>query len=542
MRHLELKRFWLLAAIPVALGCSGDDEHAHDAGGGSDAAPIADSGPMPDAAMLVDGFDDPSDFDPLGCEPGTMAGLDPTGVWHHDLTIPEWGSFPALTRYDAASPGWTAYVNLGVSSGRVTDDVRLTDDHLFTRVAWVSDSGNARVRALYACRRNADGTLFGKFAYCQEEWGGCFEGEFVSGKVERLPGEAEAEGLTLVSEWGGDPAAPWGEAISVNVRVKDGIAYLARYQDGLRIIDVSEPASPADLGWLGTGLPENFEIYNDVKIVEGAGGTIYALMASSDRGVVTIDVTDPMNPVEKNTFPPIPEGEDNLNVHTLFTETIGGQTRVTFTNLYTIGVDVWDVTDPLNPTPLGSYVHPDALTDNGAYTHDLYVENHVVYINYWTLGLVVVDMSDPSAPVLLGQFKDYERRTNHSCWVTTAGGRKVAVVGDEDFGAHVRVVDVEAGSSEYMTAIGELQLRPQVSVHNIMAFGEKAYIAWYQDGIRILDLSDPTAPTVAAYYNSWNESPGESFYEGAIGLDVDLATGLIYVADTARGLLVLHEP
>jgi hypothetical protein len=90
--------------------------------------------------------------------------------------------------------------------------------------------------------------------------------------------------------------------------------------------------------------------------------------------------------------------------------------------------------------------------------------------------------------------------------------------------------------------IGELQLRPQVSIHNIMAFGEKAYAAHYQDGVRLFDLSDPTRPRVQAYFNTWDaETAAGGIFEGAVGLDVDLAAGLIYVADTPRGLLILRE-
>jgi hypothetical protein len=45
---------------------------------------------------------------------------------------------------------------------------------------------------------------------------------------------------------------------------------------------------------------------------------------------------------------------------------------------------------------------------------------------------------------------------------------------------------------------------------------------------------------VTAWYNSWDGGPGNNFYEGAIGLDVDLGSGLIYLADTDRGLLILR--
>ena len=57
----------------------------------------------------------------------------------------------------------------------------------------------------------------------------------------------------------------------------------------------------------------------------------------------------------------------------------------------------------------------------------------------------------------------------------------------------------------------------------------------------MVDLSDPTNPTVATYYNTWDGRLGNSFYEGVVGVDVDLSAGLIYLADIPRGLIILHE-
>jgi hypothetical protein len=404
----------------------------------------------------------------------------------------------------------------------------------------VTSGGDSRVRAWLACERLADGVVRGKVAYCQQ--GTCFSGTFGSYRIERIAGEAVADGLELVSEWNGAPAAPWGDGLTVNVRVQDGVAYLARYQDGLRIVDLADPADPADLGHSPVERPEDFELYNDVKMVDGPTGTRYALMASNRRGIVVVDVSDPASPVEVTTFPPPPDGQDEIGVHTLFTEKIGTTTRAYLADTTYVGLGIFDVTDPANPVQLGYWIHPEVAVNYGAYLHDLYVEQGRAYLNYWDLGLVVVDtLADPANASLVGRYDDYERRTNHSNWVTTAGGRKVSIIGDEDFGAHLRVIDVADGSPTFMRMIGELQLRPEVSIHNIMAFGDKAYVAWYQDGLRIVDLSDPTQPFVSAYYNTWDGRVGESFYEAAIGLDLDLGAGLIYLADTARGLLVLRE-
>lgn len=69
--------------------------------------------------------------------------------------------------------------------------------------------------------------------------------------------------------------------------------------------------------------------------------------------------------------------------------------------------------------------------------------------------------------------------------------------------------------------------------------GDRAYIAYYQDGVRIVDLSDVTQPREVAYYNTWEPTaPGDPF-EGAVGISV--VDDLIYVADFNRGLFILRE-
>jgi hypothetical protein len=77
-----------------------------------------------------------------------------------------------------------------------------------------------------------------------------------------------------------------------------------------------------------------------------------------------------------------------------------------------------------------------------------------------------------------------------------------------------------------------------------MAFGDRAYFTYYQDGVRILDLSNPTAPAELGYFNTWDPQGPTStsaFFEGAVGLDVDRSRKLVFVADSPRGLLILRD-
>jgi hypothetical protein len=251
-----------------------------------------------------------------------------------------------------------------------------------------------------------------------------------------------------------------------------------------------------------------------------------------------IDVTDPAAPVEVTTFPVAkPGGLTNFNVHSLFVQA----NLAYLAEIATGSVAVYDITDPASPVEVGGYVD-DAVASLGGFVHDLFVDDRGrAYLDYWNLGLIVVDGADTDSPRVVGRFDEYPSRTSHSNWVTTAGGRRVSIHGDENYGAHVRIIDVDEESSEFMREIGSFQTRPWVSVHNIMAVGEVALVTHYQDGLRVLDLSDPTAPSEIGHFQSWrgpgNASPG--FFEGAIGVDHDPVRDLIYLADTHRGLFVL---
>jgi hypothetical protein len=100
-----------------------------------------------------------------------------------------------------------------------------------------------------------------------------------------------------------------------------------------------------------------------------------------------------------------------------------------------------------------------------------------------------------------------------------------------------------------MTEIGRYQTRKEVGMHNIQMVGDKVYLSYYQDGIRIVDVADPTQPTEVAHFNTWDpETSFGSAFEGAVGVRVAPITATtgaqdhVFVADISRGLLILKEP
>lgn len=508
--------------LALLCGCGGGEGGPAD-GGGPDGAGI------PPCEGLFCG---PGEFSRDGCG-GTppVGSIDPAGIWHLDIRFPD-GANPGVLRIDPSEYGLTALL-----FGNQANEVALYETDLYVRRTWVNQDETVRLHALDLCAVRDDGSLFGHFATCWDAE--CSVADVVMMRVEPLD-EPVAEGIVKVSEFAGNP--PWPtDAITVNVRHHEGIDYLARYGDGLRIVDVGDPAAPFDRGHAPVTYAD-WEIYNDVKVYETGDGKVWAMCASNLRGIVVYDVTDPDAPVEVTTFPEESVNEPVREVHTLFLD----GSRAYLANTGRSSLQIFDIADPAAPQYLGEWIHPDVGT-LGGFVHDLYVDAGRVYLFYWNLGMVILDaQANPADPTVVGIFDGYERRTSHSGWATTAGGRKVAVHGDEDFTAHVRIVDVDDQGVAFLDVLAEYETRPQVSVHNIMAVGELAFVTYYQDGFRVLDLANPAQPVERAHFQTWDPdgpagaSLGHGFYEGAIGVDHDAASGLLHVVDTHRGLFLLR--
>ena len=495
-------------ALLVVVGACGGGHHE----GAPDAPVVPDAPPVAGA-----------------CAGKTIASMAVPGIFHGDLQIEGFETETSF-RFDQQPNGLAALLGSALSFTTTYAPITVGATVKATR-----DDGGGDTTTLELDSVDADCTMHGTWERCAN--GGCYSYVLEARRTDRLD-EPVAQGLTLVSEFAGNPGDLWTtNGLAVNVRVADGVAYMANYWDGLRVVDVHDPAHPVEVGHLAPEFPSSSEIYNDVKIVDGPGAKRYALMESDVAGVVVVDVTTPTAPVIAAHFGTAPGQGGATNVHSVFVD--GGKAYLANIDL---GLEIWDVADPVHAVKLGAWAHA-AGAGTQPFPHDLYVAGARAYVNYWDAGMSIVDVSNPAAPALVADFAGYGQHTSHSNWVTTVGARTIAVHGDEQWDSHVHIVDVTEGTPAFATSIGEWGTRPEVSAHNIMAFGSRAYLTYYQDGVRVLDLSDPTHPTAIAWFDTWpGYSPdyGTSFFEGAVGLDVDLANELVYVADTKRGLIVLH--
>jgi hypothetical protein len=303
-----------------------------------------------------------------------------------------------------------------------------------------------------------------------------------------------------------------------NLDVDAGIAYVAG-PSGLELIDVADPSAPRGISHLD-------ESWNDVRVVHGQTATV-VYGASNGTDTIYVDATDPTSPYVAGAV----QGATQFPT----SHSLQVANNRLYVADYSDAVPVFDISDPLAPIFLGAVPVPNGSSSG---IHDLTVEGDQLFVNQTTAGFTLIDTSGGiDAPQELARMPS---SYSHASAVGTVNGQRLALHGDEgmtgpDGGAFLRVLDAGA-----MTEVGRYQSRPEVGIHNFVIDGNRAYIAYYQDGVRVVDLADPAKPREIAHYNTWDPaSSSSSAFTGAFGIRV--VDGLIYVADSERGLLILRE-
>ncbi|MCP3064743.1 hypothetical protein LXT21_38825 [Myxococcus sp. K38C18041901] len=469
---------------------------------------------------------DPSVFNLSACDTSTLGNVPEDGIFHvrlrRDPPPPDGG---------ALDPYYTVTMDLVGDGGPskffyapVTHEVR-DADRLLLGLHTVGRDGGSTTTVLAGCEAPNDRSFTGCFARC------------VNGRVvqratahaDRMvwrEGEAESSGgLSLVSETYVAQGTPLDIYVAKNhAYVVSANAYLRPGKPGgITVFDVTDRSHPVLKKVIS--LPDD-QLWNSVWV---KGDALY--VASQDTGIVVFDISDPADPKLVRRVP----SSAPYAVHTVL---VDGD------RLYGMGLWpssntlVFDVSTPLEPVLLQRLAFPLAGAYDGA--HDAFAYQGRLYISHFEGGLKVVDVANPDDMKLLGTYA-YRNTTAHHNAVGTFAGRTLVFEGGENHGAHLRVLD--ASDPANIVKIGEFRLRPTTSIHNMLLVGSRLYVAWYQEGVRVLDVSNPTQPRQVAYYNTHRETDPErtdDVFEGAIGIRIP-GDGYVYVVDTSRGLLIMNE-
>lgn len=265
--------------------------------------------------------------------------------------------------------------------------------------------------------------------------------------------------------------------------------------------DVSDPANMVPIDTVTV----DARTVNDVKISEDGTLAVITREGASNRrnGIVILDVSDP----------------HNVKIVSEYTDDLTGGVHNTFiyeNHVYAVNngrkYDVINIEDPANPQTVSQF----ELDSPSRSIHDVWVEDGIAYSSNWSDGLVIADVGStpeaetpeghelgvgsPSNPVQLGQYT-YPSGWNHAAFPfkSESTGDFYVIAGDEAFPAGINVENqptVPAGWIHFVKfdgwdnpeEVARYQV-PEAGTHNMWVEGDLLYIAYYNAGLRVVDIS-----------------------------------------------------
>ncbi len=192
-------------------------------------------------------------------------------------------------------------------------------------------------------------------------------------------------------------------------------------------------------------------------------------------------------------------------------------------------MQVYSLFDPLHPVLV--YTGPGDIPE----VHDVYVRNNIAYLSCGNDGLRVYDFSIPSSPQLLQNLTFYQDQGyNHQGWLSPDG--ETFIFGDETEGKRLKRCSVNHHLLTIDSFFGTNSSNNSVP-HNIVLSDHFAYVAYYNEGLRIYDIRHYPTVEVAAY-DTYPIEETVFKMKGAWGVYPNYSSKRIVVSDRVHGLFL----
>ncbi|NHN46494.1 hypothetical protein G9464_02625 [Halostella sp. JP-L12] len=248
-------------------------------------------------------------------------------------------------------------------------------------------------------------------------------------------------------------------------------------------------------------------------------------------GVTIYDISDPTDPTDIGFVPVPPVGSHNVypDGTTLYVIRHAVPTDEGFQYV----LEVWDVDDASDPSRIATY---DPTDESTGLVHDVYVQNDLAYVAAFDAGLRILDVSDPASPEEVGHWPD---PTDAAHYAQPMPNDDIVFVGDETFSepyGGIHVLDTsDLSNIEKIGFIDSPDTPGFDTSHNFDVTANRLHTSWYEGGVRVFDISDPGSPSEIASYDPDGSSFWTAIQHRSFTLASDLSRGSIALLHTDRG-------
>jgi choice-of-anchor B domain-containing protein len=295
---------------------------------------------------------------------------------------------------------------------------------------------------------------------------------------------------------------------------------------GTAIYLLKDPAKPQRVAFIpgARGTWREMKTYKDFVYIVADQGTDGVIIADMSKAPETITFKK-VNPA----VPAIANGGTAAvinDAHTIWIDEKGVM-YLSGTNINAGGVMAFDLkSDPQNPVYLGQ--------TRAVYSHDNFVRGDTLWSSDIFAGVVsVFDIKDKKNPKMLTTIRTSTAFT-HNAWPSDDG--KYLFTTDERQNASIDAYDVTDLSNvkliDRFTA--DATAGRGVVPHNVHYYKGYLVVAYYTDGVKIIDVHRPNNMVEVASYDTYKVRDGG--FDGVWGVSPYYPSGLIIASDITNGL------
>ena len=205
---------------------------------------------------------------------------------------------------------------------------------------------------------------------------------------------------------------------------------------------------------------------------------------------------------------------------------------------------VYSLANPASPFKLRALEEDYPFINH---VHDMFVRHDTIYASCGYQGLYVFTYASNTFS-MVGSLTSYTASGyNHSSALTPDG--KTLVFTDEvPAGLPTKLCDVtNPGNIQVLSTVQQF---PQTTPHNpFVPNNEQCFLSSYQDGLQLYDISNPSSPQLAGYFDTYPQSggnvnnyPSSKTYAGQWGCYPFFPSGNVFALDRRNGAFILSTP
>lgn len=334
-------------------------------------------------------------------------------------------------------------------------------------------------------------------------------------------------------------------------------ALMAR-EDGVAFVDITDPASPRYAGELPMPSTAQVNVWRDVK-VDGWYAFVVADGSFSRQGLHGMQVFDLRRLRDANGAPVTFDADAHytefnvahnvvINEETDRAYVVGARLDQRSCNS---GLHIVDISDPLQPVFAGCFADRGTGRQGGGYVHDAQCvvyrgpdrtyQGREICVGSNETAISIADVTDADNPVGISRGTYPSASYVHQGWFTE--DQRYFIQNDEldervfDDRTHTYIWDLIDLDDPVLLV--DFASDAVSTDHNLYVRGDFVYQANYSSGLRIMDISDPSEPFIAGYFDTRPDDSAVNF-NGAWTAWPYPDSDLVIISSRGEGLFVVR--